>query len=98
MTDGQVVAIADSADEDEWVDVVAASKRLGYDSATILRLIQDGDIPVLQVAGRKRTANRIPRALVDEARRLVFAGGQVELRAFARQWSARNQAPEAVAS
>ena len=96
MTDGQVVAITDSADE--WMDLADAAPRLGFDAGTILRLIQDGDIPVLQVAGRKRTANRIPRALVDEARRLVFAGGQIELRAFARQWSARNQTPEAVAS
>jgi hypothetical protein len=85
MTNGQVVAI-----EDEWMDLTVAANRLGYDSATLLRLIADGDLPVMQVRGKQRTAHRVPRDLVEQARRVVFAGGQVELREFARQWAALN--------
>ncbi len=95
MTNGQVVAIAESADE--WMDLRVAAAQLGFDAGTLLRLIQDGDMPAMQVRGQKRTAHRLPRSLVDEARQTVFAGGQVELREFARQWAARNAAPEAVA-
>jgi hypothetical protein len=51
----------------------------------------------MQVASAQRTFHKIPRRLVDEAYSAVMAGGQVELRAFCRQWSARNAAPEAVA-
>lgn len=95
MTDGQVVAITDSADE--WMDLADAAPRLGFDAGTILRLIQDGDMPAIQLRGQKRTAHRLPTALVNEARRRVFTGGQVELREFARQWAARNATAEAVA-
>ncbi len=95
MTDGRVVAITESADG-EWIDVGDAAARLGFDAATLLRLIEDGDMPWIGIKGRQRTARRIPRLLVEEARRVVFAGGQVELREFARQWAARNAA-EAVA-
>lgn len=94
MTDGQVVAITDSADE--WMDVGVAATRLGFDAATLLRLIEAGDMPSIGIKGAQRTARRIPRLLVEEARRAVFAGAQVELREFARQWAARNVA-EAVA-
>lgn len=94
MTDGRVAAI--TADVDEWVDVGEAATRLGFDAGTILRLIQEGALPAIQIAGRARTAHRLPRSLVEEARRVVFAGGQVELREFARQWASRNVA-EAVA-
>jgi hypothetical protein len=87
MTNGQVVAITD-----EWVDLTVAANRLGFDSATLLRLIQEGDFPAIQVRGkgRKRTAHRVPADLIEKARRIVFAGGQVELREFARQWAAQN--------
>jgi hypothetical protein len=44
----------------------------------------------MQVRGKQRTAHRVPRDLVEKARRVVFAGGQVELREFARQWAALN--------
>lgn len=88
MTNGQVVAITEVTDE--WIDLGVAAPRLGFDTATILRLIQDGDFPAMQVRGRKRTAHRVPRDLVEKARRVVFAGGQVELREFARQWATRN--------
>ena len=39
--------------------------------------------------GRRRTAHRAPRDLIEKARRIVFAG-QVELREFGRQWAAQN--------
>jgi hypothetical protein len=63
---------------------------------TILRLIQDGDLPAIQVKGTVRTSHRLPRRLVEEAYALVMAGGQVELRGFARRWAAA-QASEGVA-
>lgn len=95
MSDGQVVAITDSAGE--WMDLPDAAVRLGFDAGTILRLIQDGDMPAMQLRGGKRTAHRLPTALINEARQRVLAGGQVELREFARQWAARNAAPAAEA-
>lgn len=81
----------------EWVDLGYASARLGFSQVTFLRLIQDGDMPAIQIAGTVRNAHRLPRRLVDEAYAAVMAGGQVELRAFARAWSAGNTAEAAVA-
>lgn len=81
-----------TAESDDWVDVGYAASQLGFSDVTILRLIQDGDMPAMQVAGPKRLAHKLPRALVEEARRAVFAGAQVELREFGRQWAARNAA------
>lgn len=95
MADVRVIAITRAAGE--WLDLSAAADRLGFDPDTILRLIQDGDMPAMQLRGAKRTTHRLPTALVDEARRTVFAGGQVELRDFARRWAARNRLPEEVA-
>jgi excisionase family DNA binding protein len=95
MTDGSVAAMAESADD--WLEVADAATRLGFDADTILRLIRDGDMPVIQIAGKVRTAHRVPRRLVDDAYAAVMAGAQVELRAFARAWSARNAAETAVA-
>jgi len=86
-----------SAEAADWVDVAYASRRTGFSAVAILRLITDGDMPAMQVRARKRTTHRLPRRLVDEAHAAVMAGGQVELREFARQWAARNQIPEAVA-
>jgi hypothetical protein len=81
----------------DWVDVAYASRRTGFSAVAILRLIQDGDMPAMQVRSFKRTSHRLPRRLVDEAYAAVMAGGQVELREFARQWSARNATAGAVA-
>ena len=81
----------------EWVDVAEAASVLGFTAETILCLVRDGSLPAMQIAGTARTARRIPRALVVEARRAVFSGETVELRDFARAWSARNAATEAVA-
>jgi hypothetical protein len=81
----------------EWVDLGYASARLGFSQVTILRLVQDGDMPAIQVAGTVRNAHRLPRRLVEEAYAAVMAGGQVELRAFARAWSAQNAVPGAAA-
>jgi len=92
MTDGQGAAIAD-----DWMDLAEAAPALGFDADTILRLIHEGDMPAMQIRGKRRTSCRLPRTLVEEARQRVLAGGQVELREFARQWSARNAIPEAVA-
>lgn len=86
-----------NAEAADWVDLTYASERTGFSSVAILRLIQDGDMPAMQVRGSERTTHRLPRRLVDEAYAAVMAGGQVELREFARQWSARNAIPEAVA-
>lgn len=96
MTDPQVTAIKLDGD---WVGLADASLALGFDSDVILRLIHDGDLPAIQVRGKgkSRTAHRLPARLIAEARQLVFAGGQVELREFARQWAARNSAPAAEA-
>ena len=80
-----------------WVDLAYASDRTGFSEVAILRLIAEGDMPAMQVRARKRTTHRIPRLLVDEAFAAVMAGGQVELREFARQWVARNATTEAVA-
>lgn len=74
----------------EWVDIAYASERTGFSSVLILGLIEDGDMPAMQVKGARRTAHRLPRRLVDEAHAKVMAGGKVELREFARQWAARN--------
>jgi hypothetical protein len=82
----------------DWVDVSYASKRTGFSAVAILRLIAEGDMPAMQVRARKRTTHRLPRRLVDEAHAAVMTGGQVELREFARQWSARNKISAAVAS
>jgi excisionase family DNA binding protein len=95
MTDGQIAAREGIADD--WMDLADASDALGFDSDTILRLIHDGDMPAMQIRGKRRTSCRLPRRLVDEAYAAVMSGGQVELREFARQWSARNAVPEAVA-
>ena len=81
----------------DWVDVAYASRRTGFSAVAILRLIQDGDMPAMQVRSFKRTSHRLPRRLVDEAYAAVMAGGQVELREVARQWSARNATAGAVA-
>jgi hypothetical protein len=86
-----------SAEAVDWVDLTYASERTGFSSVAILRLIQDGDMPAMQVRGAERTTHRLPRRLVDEAYAAVMAGGQVELREFARQWSARNAIAGAVA-
>jgi len=93
MTDPQVTAI--TALNGDWIGLADAAVALGFDSDVILRLIHDGDMPAIQVRGRgkSRTAHRLPARLVADARRLVFSGGQVELREFARQWAARNTAP-----
>lgn len=77
-----------AATGDEWMDLGDAAAALGFDPVTLLRLIQDGDFPAIQIRGAKRTAHRVPRALVKAARAVVFAGGQVELREFARRWAA----------
>ena len=82
----------DPAPTGEWVDISYASNRLGFDSVTILRLIHDGDLPAIQVKGQARTAHRLPRRLVDEAYAEAMAGGQVELRTFARQWTSQQVA------
>lgn len=84
---------------EEWVDIGYAANRTGFDEMTIRRLIECGDMPAMQVTGASgsRTFCKIPRALIDEARAAVMAGAQVELRAFARAWAARNAAHEAVA-
>jgi hypothetical protein len=76
-----------------------ASEKTGFDEVTLRRLIDSGDLPAMQVAGAAgdRIFRKIPRRLVDEAYAAVMAGGQVELRAFARAWSQRNAATEAVA-
>ena len=83
----------------EWVDIGYAADRTGFDEMTIRRLIDSGDFPAMQVTGASgsRTFCKIPRTLIDEARAAVFAGAVVELRAFARAWSARNAAEGAVA-
>jgi hypothetical protein len=83
----------------EWVDLGYMADKTGFDEVTLRRLIESGDLPAMQVAGAQRTFHKIPRRLVDEAYAAVMAGAQVELRAFARAWSARNAepAPEAVA-
>lgn len=94
MMNGQVAAPVIDGD---WIGLADAALALGFDSDVILRLIRDGDMPAIQIRGKRRTAHRLPRRLVDEARRMVFTGGQVELREFARQWSARNATTEAVA-
>lgn len=80
----------------EWVDLGYAAERTGFDEATLRQLIEDGDMPAMQVAAtsRKRTFRKVPRRLVDEAYAAVMAGGQVELRSFARAWSERNAVPE----
>jgi hypothetical protein len=72
------------------VDIAYAAERTGFSSVLILGLIDDGDMPVMQVKRARRTTHRLPRRLVDEAHAKVMAGGKVELREFARQWSARN--------
>ena len=74
----------------DWVDVPTASRRTGFDASSILRLIEDGTMPVMQLAGPERTSHRLPRQLIEDARAAVMAGGQVELRDFARTWAARN--------
>lgn len=96
MADAQVTAPAADGD---WIGLAEAALALGFDSDVILRLIRDGDMPAIQIRGKQgnRTAHRLPRRLIDEARRMVFTGGQVELREFARQWSARNATAGAVA-
>jgi hypothetical protein len=76
----------------EWVDLGYMAEKTGFDDVTLLRLIESGDLPVMQVASAKRTSHKIPRRLVDEAYAAVMAGAQVELRAFCRSWSARNAA------
>lgn len=83
----------------EWVDLGYMSERTGFDEVTLRRLIESGDLPAMQVASAQRTFHKVPRRLVDEAYAAVMAGAQVELRAFARAWAARNaaQAAEAVA-
>lgn len=81
----------------EWVDLGYASEKTGFDEVTLRRLIESGDLPAMQMASAQRTFHKIPRRLVDEAYAAVMAGGQVELRAFARAWSARNSAATAVA-
>jgi len=81
----------------EWVDLGYASEKTGFDEVTLRRLIDSGDLPAMQVASAQRTSHKIPRRLVDEAYAAVMAGAQVELRAFARAWSARNAAAGAVA-
>jgi hypothetical protein len=86
-----------SAESADWVDVAYASERTGFSDVLILRLIAEGDMPAMQVRASARTTHRLPRRLVDEAYAAVMAGGQVELREFARQWSARNATAEAVA-
>lgn len=87
-----------ASDTEDWVDISYASGRTGFSDVLILRLIQDGDMPAMQVRSKRRTTHRVPRRLFDEAYAKVMSGGQVELREFARQWSARNSgAAEAVA-
>jgi len=84
----------------EWVDIRYMAEKTGFDDVTLLRLIDSGDLPVMQVASNpQRTFHKIPRRLVDDAYAAVMAGGQVELKAFCRSWSARNAADpvEAVA-
>jgi hypothetical protein len=81
----------------EWVDLGYMADKTGFDEVTLRRMIDSGDLPAMQVASTQRTFHKIPRRLVDEAYSAVMAGGQVELRAFCRQWSARNAAPGAVA-
>jgi hypothetical protein len=75
---------------DEWVDLSYASARTGFSPLRLLRLIQDGDMPAMQIAGGERKSHRVPKRLVDEAYAAVMHGGQIELREFARQWAARN--------
>lgn len=89
--------MADGAASDEWVDLNYAAARTGFSPLALLRLIQAGDMPAMQIAGGERKSHRVPKRLVDEAYVAVMRGGQVELREFARQWAARNAVPEAVA-
>jgi hypothetical protein len=76
----------------EWVDLGYAADKTGFDEVTLRRLIDSGDFPAMQVKGATRTSHKIPRRLVDEAYAAVMTGGQVELKSFARAWSARNAA------
>ena len=81
----------------EWADLGYMADRTGFGEMTLRKLIEDGDLPALQLAGSSRTSTRVPRRLVDEAYAAVMhAGRVVELRDFCREWKARNAA-EAVA-
>jgi hypothetical protein len=83
----------------DWVDIAEAADLLGFDSDTVRRLVADATFPTLGLAGKGRTAHRIPRALIMDVRRKVFGGQAVELREFARQWASRNtEAPAAEAA
>jgi hypothetical protein len=82
----------------DWVDIAEAAGLLGFDTDTVRRLVCDATFPTLGLAGKGRTAHRIPRALVMEARSKVFSGETVELREFARQWASRNTGQPAVAA
>jgi hypothetical protein len=81
----------------EWVDLGYMADKTGFNEVTLQRLIESGDLPAMQMASPQRTFYKIPRRLVDEAYAAVMAGGQIELRAFCRAWSARNTTAGAVA-
>src|SRR5262249_30144244 len=90
QTISRTVRMIESPTVDEWVDLNYASARTGFSPLRLLRLIQDGDMPAMQIAGGERKSHRIPKRLVDEAYVAVMQGGQTELREFARQWASRN--------
>jgi hypothetical protein len=80
------------ADADEWADLPYAASKLGYSEPVLLRLIHDGDIPVLEIANPERTSRRLPRRLIDDAYAAVMTGARVELRSFSRAWAESNKA------
>lgn len=84
----------EQATSEDWVSTSQAGDRLGYAQVTIWRMCKAGELPSMR-AGKEF---RLPRRLVEDAISAVMAGGSIDLREFAQQWTAHRTEPaEAVA-
>ena len=74
---------------DDWYTLPAAGKLLGFGPQALTNMALGGDLPVLELGGKK-TKRLVPAGLVRAVLALVHGGERIELRSFARAWSAAN--------
>jgi hypothetical protein len=76
------------APDGTWLTLAETGAALRLSATTIWRMFGDGDLPGFRAC----SAHRIPAAFVADAIEVMQAGGQIDIREFGRQWSARSVA------
>lgn len=81
-------------DERQMLPVLEVATKLGVSRSTVMRAIEARQFPGVKFRGTWR----VPRRFVDDFLVAAALGRAIVLEEYAAEWSARNAAPEAVAS